>query len=210
MDEAHPTSSQEDRDIEFVIRRFNPDDSHNSNKNFQIIESSLEENFIINENNKVIPSMGNLLHIHRITGDEPAEAMRKVLMHYPNQSLHDITQDYQRHLSNIDNPTDFDKNERHIVNDFLDNNLPNKMANIVIKPVRVCDNCNKIDPLINNKFNPSWASYDNEDYCADCHNDCENCECETNFANPDHLINCKADNNGGNCACPPCGCDCHR
>jgi hypothetical protein len=170
--------------------------------------SSLGENFTVNESGKVIPSMGHLMNIHIMGGDKPKEAFDKVVIQYPNASVEDVIKDYRRHIYNLNNPSKKEKLQIKLIDLAADPNLQ-KNANIVIKPVRICDDCGTIDPLVNNRFDSKWHSFEDEDYCPKCYNDCFNCGCETSYADPDHGPRCNAFKNGGNCACPPCGCNCH-
>jgi len=73
----------------------------------------------------------------------------------------------------------------------------------------ICDGCGAKN---NNSLDPynEWVNEGSEDYCPDCAYDlCHNCNCNDYYPEIDHLSSCNRFDKGGNCSCPPCGCDCH-
>lgn len=76
-----------------------------------------------------------------------------------------------------------------------------------VQVITICDGCGARGQQ-NNKH--EWVNEFNEDYCPDCaYKPCNTCSCE-DYPEIDHLSRCNRFSKGGNCSCPPCGCECHE
>lgn len=88
------------------------------------------------------------------------------------------------------------------------NNFP-KQSSIQVHVIKLCDGCGTKETPPFNIHN--WVTEGDEDYCQNCsYVPCHNCGCEVEHPDINHRDNCNRFNRkDGNCACPPCGCDCH-
>lgn len=85
-------------------------------------------------------------------------------------------------------------------------------AGISINITRTCDGCGAQEHSNGgHSLSHGWENDGDNDYCPDCsYFPCPNCDCDPDLAGIDHRSNCGSRFTGGNCACPPCGCDCHE
>jgi len=97
-------------------------------------------------------------------------------------------------------------------NDKIEEDFANKWKNSSkVNVLTVCDGCGAKSQDNYNPFNEEWESEGDKDYCPECaYKPCYGCDCDDDYPEIDHLSSCRRFEKSGNCACPPCGCDCHE